>query len=275
MEFIKKHKKLAKFLGILILLVIGLLITVLTSDKKIEDDTSANESDIVEQVEVKRPKPVDVILDSDTDSKETITQEEYIDSHENREKIRVEDELLKEIYSDCSQGSFEVAYLKMETYLKDNPEKFKEYNSIREDLNTIMNCFKQDSEVGIEQYLIPTIMDPELAIYAFLYTDTDIQKHLITVQDSSGCPEHEGVISKELILPSDLPHFSKNWNAITIDGKEIWKLEVFTDKWYPTINYYVIVDPEKNTSEIYFSEYNLDPEKYPEFSVPLFYYMVK
>ena len=273
MNFINKHKKLFIIIGMLSALVIGLIITVFTSDKETEANMSINKSEVGEQAEIKRPKPIDVILDLDLEE-ETITQEEYEDKHVNREKIRVyEDELIKEIYSDCSKNSFEVAYLKMETFLKDNPEKLEEYNSIREDINTIMNCFKEDSEVGIEEYLLTTIKDPELAIYAFLHADLDIQKKLIKIQESSGCPEHKEVIHKEIILPSDLPHFSKHWNAMTIEGKEIWKLEMYTNEWYPTINYYVIVDTENNTNQIYFSEYNLDPEKYPEFTVPLFYYM--
>lgn len=273
----KKRNSRLLFFGITFLLIV--IITILLVKFEIKDEDVVKEVKNTSQkiAEVIKPEEETVLTyDPNYLTEEIIEKEqEQFDYYDFTEEeynqfndITIydiiipnsEEQLYRRIYQYCSEGNFIEAYQLLEAYVyDDDTEKRKEkYYSMREDLNT-MAGFNNDNFYVEKLMLLPYINDPELLLYSFYDLDLREQRDIVSIKDSDILPLPRSflrVLEKVQIRPSELPNFSKQYNSITIKGKEIWRLEVAIGKHNIPEHYvYIIIDTENaGRNKVYYIE---------------------
>lgn len=171
-----------------------------------------------------------------------------------------EKDLLNQVYLYCSEGNFIDAYQLLEVYVfeEDTENRKEKFHSMREDLNTMAEL-KSDDYYIEKSTLLPFINDPELLLYSFYDLELREQKEIVSIKDSDILPLPRSflkTLEKVEVRPSELPNFSKQYNSISIKGKEIWRLEVAIGQHNIPEHYvYIIIDTENaGRNKVYYIE---------------------
>lgn len=259
-EFLKNKKVIISIIVLCILVSLSVLILIISSMKS--ENKVVNESGVVTMDEVSYDSTYIDYEKEKTDLENTYRNVDSEPKAEMNLSATSEEQILPTVYDLCFEGKYSDAELELNAFIKEYPEREVDYRELRDNIN-VVNLMNDQGDMD-PIYILSTITDPEILLDMFLNTDTATQKKIIKIPESIVMGGYTERVSKEKIEPYDLPHFSRHFDSISIQGKEIWKITL-RGKYTPAdVNYYVIVNPEeKKDNWVYYAEYAEQPKIIP------------